>query len=223
MAQCEWIALLDSDDLWEPDKLALQAEVIRHNPEAVVIYTDVQYLQEDGAIGILKAPDPSRLPKILRRLSPFSPSSTVLRRDVVLAEGGFSEDRGMCEDWDLWLRLIGRHQFVHIPKPLAIYRKSPIQVTQQAEKFLRIHMMCVDQTVLKNVRGPVRWLRRARLYGCFLADGAIMLREQGKDGALRWMVRSLAWWPVPTAWYDRRYKVFAHMLWKRAAGLLTGG
>ena len=58
----------------------------------------------------------------------------------------------MLEDWDLWLRLIGRHQFVYIPKPLPIFRKSPTQVAQQPEKFLHIHMMCVDHTLLKNVR-----------------------------------------------------------------------
>jgi GT2 family glycosyltransferase len=220
LAQGDWIALLDHDDLWDPDKLEAQAEAIRANPDAVVVYTDSRSLEGDRIVEILTAPDPDRLPKVLQRQSPLTPASVVFRKDIVIAEGGFSEVRGMLEDWDLWLRLIGRHRFVRIPRVLTTYRKSPKQVTQQPEKFLRVHMMCVDGTLLKGVKPPMRWIRRARLHSCFLADGAIMLREQGSASDLRWMLRSLAQWPVPTTWKDRRYKVLAHMLWKHAASLL---
>ena len=218
LAKSDWIALLDHDDVWEPEKLEVQAAAIRDNPDAVVIYTDSKYIEDDQIIGTLPAPDSSRLPKVLRRLSPFAPSSVVLRREVVLAEGGFSEVKGMLEDWDLWLRLIPRHKFVHVAQSLTRFRKSRTQVTSQAEKFLNVHMMCVDRTLLKDVPPPIRWFRRARLYSCFLADCSIMLREQGNRDALPWMFRSMAWWPIPTTWNDRRYKVFANMLWKRAVG-----
>ena len=222
MARGEWIALVDHDDLWEPRKLEVQAEYIRKNPDAVVIYTDTKYIEGNEIIGLLPAPAASELPKRLQRLSPFSLSSSVVRKEIVLKEGGFSEVKGILEDWDLWLRLIPKYKFVHVPEYLTLWRKSRTQVTSQAEKFMSTHMLCVDLTLLKNVPPPMRWFRRAYLYSCFLADCAIMLREQGNRACLSWMFRSLAWWPLPTEWNDRRYKVFAHMLLRGTPRQLQG-
>ena len=64
-ASGQWIALLDADDLWAPEKLERQVACIR--PETVLVYTGIRFFDDNGVRGVKPAPDPASARKMLRK------------------------------------------------------------------------------------------------------------------------------------------------------------
>lgn len=156
-----WIAFLDADDLWAPEKLANQVERI------ALLRNDVACVYSRHHI---QAPEFS----ILSELPPHGGNLTIedlllknwvglltvaARRDVLLELGGFDEKLRTVEDWDLWLRMhIFGWRFSYIREPLATYSLSEFglhsdaQLTGESAKqmFARIFAMPdVNERVLK--------------------------------------------------------------------------
>src|SRR5262245_40001432 len=109
-ARYEWIALLDSDDVWHPDKTRVQLEAVGGNPSI-------------GFVGTPPGPIPdSRLPlraaEAVRELgvrdfmvgTPLGPSSTMVRRRAFERVGFFDETLRSVEDRDMWLRLAAQYR-----------------------------------------------------------------------------------------------------------------
>lgn len=121
-----WLAFLDADDLWLPQKLERQLEMAARAPLAMV-YTDRFNIGARGA-----------LPEIHGTLQPlyggdiFIPllmlgnhittSSVMVRTEVFRALNGFSEDLRAAEDWELWVRLAEHHLVGACTEPLVSYR-----------------------------------------------------------------------------------------------------
>jgi glycosyltransferase involved in cell wall biosynthesis len=108
-ARGEFLALVDGDDVWEPNYLDIQIGHMLANPEADVVYGDAVVFGDTPLAG--------------RRLSELTPSrgdvttinllkeqvivtvSAVVRRETVIRAGYFDERLRRCEDFDLWLRI----------------------------------------------------------------------------------------------------------------------
>lgn len=124
----EWIAFLDSDDWWMPNKLE---EVFQHiNLNVDVIYHNL-YITRSSEIMRSTLPQCGRsiLGDPLRHLltlGNFAPNSSLLiRRSMLLSIGGVSEYRPLIEDYDLIIRLsINQARFFYLNKPLGYYRTS---------------------------------------------------------------------------------------------------
>ncbi len=108
-AKGEFFALLDSDDVWLPGKLAAQVALLDANSEAAFAHSDVEEFFEDG--GPQKAW--KRRPEIasgdalraLLRRNFVHTMTVMLRRRAVEEVGDFDPRFPPCEDWDLWLRI----------------------------------------------------------------------------------------------------------------------
>src|ERR1039457_1698894 len=122
-ASSEWIALLDADDMWAPEKLERQAACIR--PETVLVYTGIRIFDDNGVRTEVPAMDPISARKILRYCNPITPSTVLVRRDAAVQVGGFREDIRACEDWEMWFRLLGLGQFETVSDPLTEYYVYP--------------------------------------------------------------------------------------------------
>jgi len=129
----ELVALCDDDDAWEPGKHAAQLAALAEHPDAAVCFGHAQIVGLDGRptgerwdelpAGLHRAHE--LLPLLYER-NPLCVSSALLRRDAVLAVGGFSFPLPRAEDWDLWLRLLGAdHAFVVEPRAVVRYRRKP--------------------------------------------------------------------------------------------------
>jgi glycosyltransferase involved in cell wall biosynthesis len=124
LARGPWLAFLDSDDLWRPDKLARQLELHRRRPPLAVSQTGEIWIRNGRRVNpCLHHAKPQGdifLPSLQRCL--VSPSAVLMRRDLFLALGGFDETLEVCEDYDLWLRLAGRYEVGLVPEPLVVRR-----------------------------------------------------------------------------------------------------
>ena len=121
-ARGEWIAFLDSDDLWREDKLERQLEFIRHCPEAALTYTASAFINEEGyAYGYILEAEAEVTYETLLRRNLLSCSSVMVRRELMLRYpmGG---DR-MHEDYAAWLEILREGRCAYgLNEPLLIYR-----------------------------------------------------------------------------------------------------
>jgi glycosyltransferase involved in cell wall biosynthesis len=124
----EWIAFLDSDDWWFPNKLECVHNVIQKQPD--LIYHDLQIVALDGTLlgrkstRSRKLKDPLYLDLLLNG-NDIALSSVVVRRQIFLEVNGMNESPAFfaVEDYDTWLRIAQiTNRFVHIPKVLGAYQ-----------------------------------------------------------------------------------------------------
>jgi glycosyltransferase involved in cell wall biosynthesis len=120
----ELIAFLDSDDLWLPDKLAVQVQFFARHPEALICQTNEIWIRNGIRVNACahhrKPSGDIFVPSL--RMCLVSPSAVMLRRALFTGCGGFDESLPACEDYDLWLRIACRTPVWLLEQPLVIKR-----------------------------------------------------------------------------------------------------
>ena len=108
-ASCEWIAFLDSDDLWEEKKIERLTEAIVSNPDVNFFCHDELLVGVDGITTPLeygRRYRPERpFPPQIYFSNMFSTSAVVCRRDLLIGQGCFDETLMSAQDYELWLRM----------------------------------------------------------------------------------------------------------------------
>jgi glycosyltransferase involved in cell wall biosynthesis len=126
VATGEWVAFCDDDDLWAPDKLALQLAAARRAGAVWSCVGAVEIDPELRIVGWERCPPTAATEELLRRnVVPAGGSGVVARTAAVLAVGGFDETLRAAEDWDLWLRLAAVGPAAVVDLPLVGYRIWP--------------------------------------------------------------------------------------------------
>lgn len=126
-ASGEWLAILDADDIYLPDKLKRQYDFIisSSQPNLVLLGTGVHCINSCGEpMGTFFYPKSSKgLKDNLYRMNRFPPHSSMVYRSCALKEiGGFNTQFLRSQDYDLWLRLSEKGGFASLRTPLVQYR-----------------------------------------------------------------------------------------------------
>ncbi len=145
-ARGEFIAFLDSDDLWKKEKIGVQMGYFKAFPDAKVCYTEEIWLRRGKLLNPhRKHQKPSGW--IFDRVLPLcllSLSSCLFRREVFMEVGFFDETLPACEDYDLGIRLAHEYPIHLIPRPLIIKRGGhPDQLSRRywgMDRF-RVHAL----------------------------------------------------------------------------------
>jgi len=129
------VAFLDSDDLWLPEKLALQVAYLEARPEVGLVHSNLQVIDGAGRyvrdifLGCAGSrglsdddPEPSFV-QLLNGDSGVWTSSVLVRRHVLDRVGGFDETLTVAEDYDLWIRIAREFRIGFVPDALAKHRK----------------------------------------------------------------------------------------------------
>ena len=200
----EWLAFLDGDDRWLPERLAIQLALAQQRPEVPMFCSiTVEEVEETprGSNHTCGAGDGPAIPvRILtladfRIFNPVVTSTVLVRRSVVQELGGFDETLRGPEDFDLWMRIAARHPIVQIERGLAFYREAAGSLSSDDRTFLPQIMRLIRKAygpggVFANCRDG----RKARAY--HLLSCAWMAANRGAPGRALWLLgRSLAWWP----------------------------
>lgn len=150
-ARGRYLAFLDMDDIWLPEKLATQVALLDARPEVGVTFCHYQEVDEVQHL-LAKQRPPTRVTgDALRQMLNFcfirTPSQTLIRRTALEAAGVFDEGIFGGEDWDLWLRLAAGTQFHADPTCAVLYRRSPSQLSRN-----RLRMRLGNVAVLEKTR-----------------------------------------------------------------------
>jgi glycosyltransferase involved in cell wall biosynthesis len=107
----QWLAFLDSDDQWHPEKLQRQIAWLSRNPGVRIFQTKECWIRHGKMVNPPKThekPEGHIFERSLERCM-ITPSSVMIERGLFSETGGFNESLRACEDYDLWLRITCRH------------------------------------------------------------------------------------------------------------------
>jgi glycosyltransferase involved in cell wall biosynthesis len=112
----EWIAFLDSDDEWLPEKLQEQKKNLEQNPTTFISHTNEIWIRNGVRVNQMKKHQKFGgyiFDKCLE-FCRMSPSSIMIHRKVFEDVGNFDEDLLVCEDYDLWIRVTSKYLVTYI-------------------------------------------------------------------------------------------------------------
>ena len=183
-ASGEWIAFLDSDDLWTRDKLerclsvaGSEVDLIGH-PEIIV--------RNGGTVGrtATGTVETAEYRSLLFNGNIFSPTAVIVRRALLDAVGGFSErpEFATAEDYDLWLRLAehgARPRFVDAA--LSQYTLHEGQASASIERHLKANLAVLDDHASRlSPRLPFDGMRHRRARALAVYGAARSLHKSGR-------------------------------------------
>jgi len=185
-ARGELIAILDSDDLWLPEKLEQQVAVWVREPDSGLVATERFAIDETGR----------RLDYDKERCSREGFRELTMR-DLLLAVGGFDEGVIGVEDMEMWVRVAARFRVLRLNATLTAQRFHSKSLSHQTDPMLRNYKKAIDQ-LFANVpqlhhRRQWRRIAEARMY----REVAFMRFSDGdRVGALMDLLRSGCRWPL---------------------------
>ncbi len=134
----EYIALLDSDDEWLPEKLDRQVEVLQNeSPEVGVVYSDVLCIDENSKNMNRKLRNPKKEGYIYEDLlggnCVGTPSTLLIKKECFHRVGLFDDLLKAHEDWDMWIRIVKYYRFFFVEVPLVKYRLHSNRISENRE------------------------------------------------------------------------------------------
>jgi glycosyltransferase involved in cell wall biosynthesis len=194
LANGEWIALLDSDDLWHPEKTEVQLLAARH-------------VSEVGIIGSL----PARSLSQLREKLPADPEvSSLSVRDFMLSSrtgttgalirrqcfdvvGLFDEELRSIEDRDMWLRIAARFPVIQVSTPCWWYRPHAGQMSRRAARMVENYKKVLTKFFDHH---PEHASLRRLAWSYLYVDGAWTYLDEGDERMARVLMwKSVRLWP----------------------------
>ena len=120
ISQGSWIALLDSDDEWMPEKLEYQSRFIEVNRNSSFCHTNEIWIRNGVRVNQMKKHKKygGDIFKHCLDICRISPSSSIIKKDVFEEVGAFDESLTVCEDYDLWLRVTAKFNILFLDEPL---------------------------------------------------------------------------------------------------------
>jgi glycosyltransferase involved in cell wall biosynthesis len=192
-SRAKFLAFLDSDDEWLPEKLAVQMDYLQRHPEVAVCACAYRKQWRDGRTTLVPAPHPEDLTKALHSALDFHGASTpVVRREVLDDVGYQDEDLRILEDWDWMLRISQRHRIEVLDEPLAIIHENSPSPPDRMR----------DSTVIFLAKHDADFRRygaahRNRVISQQWENSAFNMFEHGRAGeGVRLLVRSLRHAPL---------------------------
>lgn len=123
-ASGEYVALLDSDDYWLPEKLEKQVAFFKAHPDARICQTEEIWIRNGKRVNPKKRHQ-KYSGMIFEKTLPLclvSPSAVMIRKTLLKEVGVFDESLPACEDYDLWLRIAWKYPVYLIDTPLIVKR-----------------------------------------------------------------------------------------------------
>lgn len=152
LSTSEYVACLDCDDLWLPEKLEYSVAVLEQDPDLALSFSSCYLIDGVGEItGLVecKAGSPRTYKELLYN-NYITAATVVMRRSCIERVGLFDEQIFIPADWDLWLRLTRHYSIGYIDRPLSKYRLASAYSQRNLKQFLDEAMYVLDKNIANS-------------------------------------------------------------------------
>ena len=169
LSRGEFIALLDADDVWEPEKLASQLSLFDTMPKCALAFTDFSTFNEYGVIAseknsvILEREITVDFETLYRRNNFIYPSTVMIRRGLFETVGDFDVTLKSAEDYDMWLRIARASRLAGIGSRLVRIRQHGSSMSQNIPRMLENEIAVIEKNGSNVLARKVR-KRLAKIY-----------------------------------------------------------
>jgi glycosyltransferase involved in cell wall biosynthesis len=220
-SSAEFLALLDADDVWLPQRLAASLKPFADGPRVGLVYGFVTGIDPHGVVTETfasrnKHAEGNIAKYIYMRTINLPCPTMTFRRKCIEEVGVFDEGLRATEDRDLWLRIAQRYEVRLVPEVIAHYRFSPHAMTTDPDRMLKAQLQFIQKHY--GTPGCGRWPRRVALGGIYRQRAQALADGQRLGAALESAARSIAYDPFHPA----NTKVAGSVLWQWARGRRPG-
>jgi glycosyltransferase involved in cell wall biosynthesis len=172
----EYIAFIDADDMWTPDKLERQLDALRRRPSAALAYSWTAFVDLEGRLLFVKEPswfEGEVCTDLLRNCNFVASGSNILvRRNCAVAVGGFDATLEAAHDWDFCLRIAARWPFALVPRYQILYRISEAAMSANAVRAEQNCLVLCERAFARtpglSYRTRAETLSNVKQYAAFL-------------------------------------------------------
>src|ERR1700719_2523166 len=126
LSRSRYIARMDADDIALPDRLNEQVNFLAHHPEVGLLGGAFELITGSGRLRTVRPPlDDQHIRTLMLRFNPMCHPTVMMRKDLVLASGGYRKALLDADDYDLWLRIGERSRLANLDKVVLQYRLHP--------------------------------------------------------------------------------------------------
>ncbi len=154
-----FIAFLDSDDLWLPEKLSSQVDFFNSNPDALICQTEEIWVRNNMRVNPKKRHKKpwGMIFELSLDLCLVSPSAVMIRRSLFEEVGVFDETLPACEDYDLWLRISCRYPVFLIDTPLIIKRGGHFDQLSASSGLDKFRIKSIKKIIESNLLSKTQY------------------------------------------------------------------
>ena len=217
-----WIAFLDDDDLWAPDKLKLQLSALRATGRQWAYAGEVGV---DGTLRVVSGSPPPPPEHVVAELDrydavPAGASNVVVASDLLRFVGSFDQRLTTSEDWDMWIRLARAALPAWVPRPLVAVRSDAVGVQRlrtmlaELDVVARRHGLHVDwpkhyrwaawealrrherREAVRYYRAAIRtgdWRSLGRMAAALLVPRVAHTRQRPDPATAAWRAEAESW------------------------------
>ena len=195
----EFLALLDADDIWLPNRLADSLRSFEGRPELGLTYGFISRVGPDGTVIDTFAERQRNgegwiAEHIYTKAVDLCCPSITFRRACVDAVGYFDETMRATEDRDMWLRISQRYEVGVVPHMIALYRVSPGSMSTDSERMLQSQKKFIEKHYGTTGCG---WAARRKALSKIYRQQAETFSDRGqRQKALERSMRSLLYYPL---------------------------
>jgi len=199
LARGEWVAFLDHDDYWKPEKLSEQLKAAERTGYDVV-YTNAGNFGEVDRVAELRS-EPAAMvegdllqPLLLDNF--IVVSSVMIRRTVIKECQGFNASLPCVEDWDLWLRLSAKGvRYAAVREPVTKYQWRAGSMSKNFDLMRTTRKRIVCNALETDRAKALPWSVRRRALASIESCSAWFLASSSPRKAITWYANSLWYWP----------------------------